>query len=231
MNNNVIETYEVCKAYKIDDKNIDVLKNITIQVKKCEFLSIMGPSGSGKSTLLYMLGAMDNVTSGKINVFGNDVTKFNDKQLSKLRVENIGFIFQSFNLVQNLSVEENIMLPYWIRHKVGNPDRKKLDDIIEIVGLKDRRKHKPYQLSGGQQQRVAIGRALINDPDIILADEPTGNLDSKMGKEIMDLLLELNRRGKTIIHVTHSLDCAKYGTRIVHINDGVIVKEEHLNIT
>lgn len=218
-----IEGKNIIKDFKIGDTVTRVLKGISLQITKGEFVSIMGPSGSGKSTLLYILGGLDNPTNGSVLMGGNDISRYNDEKKSVMRRRSIGFIFQFYNLIPNLNVEENILLPVLLDGKNAKDYRKQLHNILEIVGLTDRRKHTPRELSGGQQQRVAIARALINSPDIIFADEPTGNLDSKTGTEIMTLLKEINHESdKTIVMVTHSADAAAYGNRIVSVRDGVI---------
>jgi len=202
---------------------IPVLKDINLSFKKGEFISIMGPSGSGKSTLLYLIGGLDDPSSGTISIKGMNLTVMNDKQKSVMRRRTIGFVFQFYNLVPNLNVEENIMLPVLLDGKNPKKYKNDLDEIIEIVGLAERRKHTPNELSGGQQQRVAIARALINKPEIILADEPIGNLDSKTGTEVMELLRTINsERGNTIIQVTHSEEAAQYSKRIVRLRDGMV---------
>ncbi|WKK91384.1 ABC transporter ATP-binding protein [Clostridioides difficile] len=191
---------------------------------KGEFVSIMGQSGSGKSTLLYILGGLDTPTSGKVYMNGADISHFNDEKMSIIRRRNIGFVFQFYNLIPNLNVEENIMLPLLLDGKNLKDYKNQLDEILDIVGLTDRRKHTPRELSGGQQQRVAIARALIGKPEILFADEPTGNLDSKTGIEIIDLLNKINRdNGQTIIMVTHSPEAAKSSSRTITVSDGLIV--------
>lgn len=218
-----IEGENIIKNFKIGDTVTRVLKGISLQITKGEFVSIMGPSGSGKSTLLYILGGLDSSTNGSVLIGGKDISRYDDEKKSVMRRRSIGFIFQFYNLIPNLNVEENILLPILLDGKNAKDYRKQLNNILEIVGLTDRRKHTPRELSGGQQQRVAIARALINSPDIIFADEPTGNLDSKTGTEIMKLLKEINRESdKTIIMVTHSADAAAYGNRIVSVRDGII---------
>lgn len=201
-----------------------ILKDISIKINVGDFVSIMGPSGSGKSTLLYILGGLDKPSTGKVLMNGEDISKFSDDKQSVMRRRNIGFVFQFYNLIPNLNVEENILLPVLLDGNKTKDYKKELDNILEIVGLTERRKHTPKELSGGQQQRVAIARALINNPEIIFADEPTGNLDSKTGTEIMELLRKINRENKkTIIMVTHSMETAEYGNRVVNIKDGGIV--------
>lgn len=227
MNNHptLIEGKNIIKEYQVGAAVTRVLNDISIQITQGEFVSIMGPSGSGKSTLLYILGGLDNPTVGSVYLSGEDIAKFDDDQKSVMRRRNIGFVFQFYNLIPNLNVEENILLPVLLDGKNMRDYKEQMNHILEIVGLSDRRKHTPRELSGGQQQRVAIARALINNPAIIFADEPTGNLDSKTGMEIMKLLQEINREGKkTIIMVTHSADAARYSSRIENVRDGVIVQ-------
>lgn len=219
----IIEAVNLGKTYKTGSVEVEVLKNIDLKVDKGEFVSIMGPSGSGKSTLLYLIGGLDKPTSGNIRIKGQELSAMDDVEESKLRRRDIGFIFQFYNLIPNLNVEENIMLPVLLDGKKLKDYRKRLDAILEIVKLSDRRHHTPRELSGGQQQRVAIARALINEPDIILADEPIGNLDSKTGTEVMELLAAINReKGKTIIQVTHSREAAEYSQRIISVRDGKV---------
>lgn len=220
----VVEAINIYKTFKLGAVNVEVLRDINLTIKKGEFVSIMGPSGSGKSTLLYLIGGLDKPTLGSIKINNKDVAVMKDKQQSLMRRRDLGFVFQFYNLIPNLSVEENIMLPILLDGKKTKEYREKLDTILETVGLSDRRKHTPRELSGGQQQRVAIARALINEPDIILADEPIGNLDSKTGTGVMELLQRINRENtKTIIQVTHSMEAAKYGHRIINVRDGRVV--------
>ncbi|WP_236343402.1 ABC transporter ATP-binding protein [Paenibacillus plantiphilus] len=205
---------------------VDILKNVSMKVNKGEFISIMGPSGSGKSTLLYLMGGLDKITSGAIAINGNKLSSMNDSTESKMRRKDVGFIFQFYNLIPNLNVEENILLPVLLDGKKRKDYIKKVDQLLEIVGLSDRRHHTPRELSGGQQQRTSIARALINDPDIILADEPIGNLDSKTGTGILELLRDINRtKNKTVIMVTHSKESTAYGNRIVNLKDGEICED------
>ena len=208
--NIAIEGKNIVKDFELGNTTTRVLKDVSIKVLKGEFVSIMGQSGSGKSTLLYILGGLDTPTRGTVSMNGIDISKFNDEKMSKIRRQKIGFVFQFYNLIPNLNVEENIMLPLLLDGKKARDYRKQLDEILEVVGLTDRRKHTPRELSGGQQQRVAIARALIGSPEILFADEPTGNLDSATGAEIMDLLRAINRdSGQTILMVTHSPEAAK----------------------
>lgn len=221
--NIAIEGKNIMKDFKIGETTTRVLKNVSLKVLKGEFVSIMGQSGSGKSTLLYILGGLDTPTESTVSMNGADISRFNDAKMSQIRRQNIGFVFQFYNLIPNLNVEENIMLPLLLDGKKSKDYRKQLDNILEIVGLSDRRKHTPRELSGGQQQRVAIARALISDPEILFADEPTGNLDSKTGAEIMKLLQSINKNsGQTIIMVTHSPEAAKNSSRIITVKDGMI---------
>ncbi len=223
---NIIETTNLCKSFKLKDQTIEILKNINLEIKKGDFCSIMGPSGSGKSTLLYLLGGLDKPTSGEIKINGKKLVGMNDKEESQMRRRDIGFVFQFYNLVPNLNVEENIMLPILLDNKKLKNYRNDLEEILSIVGLESRRKHTPRELSGGQQQRVAIARALINKPDIIFADEPIGNLDSKTGMEVMEVLRNINQlHKKTIIQVTHSRESATYGSHIITVKDGQICNE------
>lgn len=217
----IIEAIDLCKTYKMGEISIEVLRGVNFAVNQGEYVSLMGPSGSGKSTLLYLLGGLDKPTSGSIKLKGRELALMKDKEESEMRRREIGFVFQFYNLVPNLNLEENIMLPILLDGKKLKQYKSRLDEILEIVGLSDRRRHTPRELSGGQQQRVAIARALVNDPDIILADEPTGNLDSKTGTEILELFKRINKeKGKTIVQVTHSHEAAQYGTRIINVKDG-----------
>lgn len=219
----VIETVDLWKAYKLGTVDVEVLKDINVFIHKGEFVSIMGPSGSGKSTLLYLIGGLDKPTSGCIRVNGQEISKMNDNDESLMRRREIGFVFQFYNLIPNLSVEENILLPVLLDGKKIKNYKDELKQILDIVGLSDRRHHTPKELSGGQQQRVAIARALINEPEIILADEPIGNLDSKTGTEVMELLKTINtEKGRTIVQVTHSREAADYGQRIINLKDGKV---------
>jgi len=219
----IIESINLYKSFNLGEVNIEVLKDINLTIKKGEFVSIMGPSGSGKSTLLYLIGGLDKPTTGSIKISNKELAFMKDKEQSILRRKNLGFVFQFYNLIPNLNVEENILLPVLLDGKKAKDFKDQLEEILDIVGLKERRKHTPRELSGGQQQRVAIARALINDPDIILADEPTGNLDSKTSEEIMDLFKKINKeKNKTIVQVTHSLKAAEYGDRIINVLDGKI---------
>jgi putative ABC transport system ATP-binding protein len=220
---NIIEVKNVYKSFHIGKEKIDILKDINLDIEKSEFISIMGPSGCGKSSLLYLLGGIDNPTKGTIIIYGKDYYSMKEKEKSLIRRRKLGFVFQFYNLVQNLNVEDNILLPLFLDGKKPDDYKKKLDEILDIIDMNRRRKHIPRELSGGQQQRVAIARALMFNPEIILADEPIGNLDSKAGKEIMNLFKTINYElGKTIVQVTHSKESSEYGTRIINLKDGKI---------
>lgn len=218
-----VEGKQLMKDFRLGDTITKVLKGVSLQVMKGEFVSIMGPSGSGKSTLLYILGGLDAPTGGFVYLNGTDISHFSDEKMSRIRRQKIGFVFQFYNLIPNLNVEENIMLPLLLDGKRMRDYKKQLNHILEVVDLSGRRKHTPRELSGGQQQRVAIARALIGSPEILFADEPTGNLDSKTGAEIMNLLRDINREcGQTIIMVTHSPEAAKSSSRVITVRDGMI---------
>ena len=221
-----VEGRHIVKNFRLGDIVTEVLRDVSLQVMPGEFVSIMGPSGSGKSTLLYILGGLDTPTGGRVLLNGTDISSFGDQKMSSLRRRNIGFVFPFYNLITNLNVEENIMLPLLLDGQKMARCKDRLDRILEMVGLSDRRRHTPRELSGGQQQRVAIARALIGNPGILFADEPTGNLDTKAGTDIMSLLREINRStGQTIIMVTHSPEAAKSSSRIITVRDGRIVQD------
>lgn len=223
VDNIAVEGKQIVKDFRLGDTTTKVLKGVSLQVMQGEFVSIMGPSGSGKSTLLYILGGLDAPTGGSVHLNGTDISRFKDEKMSRIRRQNIGFVFQFYNLIPNLNVEENIMLPLLLDGKRMRDYKKQFNHILEVVGLSDKRKHTPRELSGGQQQRVAIARALVGNPEILFADEPTGNLDSNTGAEIMHLLRDINREsGQTIIMVTHSLEAAKSSSRIITVRDGII---------
>lgn len=220
----IIEVNNVSKTFGKSGNLNQVLNGASLKVGEGEFVSLMGASGSGKSTLLYLIGGLDRDFQGNISLCGKDIGKLRDKELSDLRLKNVGFIFQFYNLVMNLNVEDNILLPQTINGRKKSDLKKDLDEILEITGLTEKRKAMPSTLSGGQQQRVAIARAVLGNPRIILADEPTGNLDSVSGGEIMDLFSRLNKeKGLTFLQVTHSEKCASYGTRTVMLENGKTV--------
>ncbi|MFT4666603.1 MAG: putative ABC transport system ATP-binding protein [Polaribacter sp.] len=221
----MITLKELTKVYRTDEIETAALNEVSLHISKGEFVSIMGPSGCGKSTLLNMLGMLDTAESGSYQFFDQEITNLKKKERSKVRTKHIGFIFQNFNLIDELTVFENVELPL-IYARIPQKKRKEsVDLILERIGIAHRAEHFPQQLSGGQQQRVAVARALVNKPDLILADEPTGNLDSSNGNEVMELLCELNESGTTIVMVTHSPHDASYSNRIVNLLDGQIISE------
>ena len=220
----IIKVNEVSKSFGEKENLNLVLDKVSLDIKKGEFVSLMGESGSGKSTLLYIIGGLDKPTSGTVVIDEKDINTLKEKEIAKFRRQDIGFVFQFYNLVQNLTVEENIMLPVVMDGKKEKDYKDRLDKILKIVGLEEKRKSLPNQLSGGQQQRVSIARAVIMNPKVILADEPIGNLDSKSGEEVMKLFKTLNEEENvTILQVTHSEESAKYGKRIIRLKDGKIV--------
>jgi putative ABC transport system ATP-binding protein len=222
----MISISNLTKIYRTEDIETTALNALDLEVKQGEFVSIMGASGCGKSTLLNIIGLLDSPNSGNYNFDGEEVAGYNEKQRAMLRKANIGFVFQNFNLIDELTVYENVELPL-IYNKVKTAERKqRVVEILERVGIAHRAKHYPLQLSGGQQQRVAVARALVTNPKLILADEPTGNLDSKNGNEVMELLTELHTSGATIIMVTHSSYDAQFSSRIITLKDGVILSEK-----
>lgn len=227
MGKKLIQLTNVTKSYKLgEDIVVDALRGVDIEIATGEFVAIVGPSGSGKSTLMHIIGILDKPTQGKVFLEGKDISKLSEEDLAALRNKHIGFVFQAFNLLPKTSALDNVELPLVYS---GIPLGKRIEEAkkeLINVGLGDRLNHTPAQLSGGQQQRVAIARALINKPSLILADEPTGNLDSKSGEEIMDLLKNLNKKGNTIVLVTHDMDIAKNAKRIVVIRDGKIISDK-----
>lgn len=221
--NRMIEVEQVYKSFQLGDQAVEVLKNINLGVDQGEFISIMGPSGSGKSTLLYLMGGLDSVTKGTICVNGVEMQKLNDEAESRMRRNDIGFVFQAYNLINNLTLEENILLPALLEGKKKKDVLPQAEALMDRVGILKRRNHTPRELSGGEQQRTAIARALINQPAVLFADEPIGNLDSKSGKEVLELLRDINKeKGITILMVTHSEESTRYGNRIVRLRDGEI---------
>ena len=222
----IVELKNINKFYKVGKEKAHILKSINLNIKKGEFVMIMGKSGSGKTTLLNILGFLDKFDEGEYIFNNKDVTRLNESERSNFRNLNIGFIFQQFNLINTLNIYQNVELPMIYNNKYSKQEkREQIENNLSIVGLLDKIKQKPVQLSGGQQQRVAIARALVNDPEIIFADEPTGSLDSDTGIEIMELLKELNKQGKTIIMVTHDEDLTKYASKVIKLKDGLIMEE------
>ena len=218
---NLLEVSNICKTYGNGETAVHALKNVSFSVPKGEYVAIVGESGSGKSTLLNMIGALDTPTSGKVTIGGKEIFSMNDSKLTVFRRRNIGFIFQAFNLVPELTVEQNIIFPVLLDYQ--KPDKKYLEELLTVLNLKERRNHLPSQLSGGQQQRVAIARALIMDPEIIFADEPTGALDSRSGKELLESLKKVNDSGRaTILMVTHDAFSASYAKDVYILSDGQI---------
>lgn len=219
----IVKLEDVEKIYKMGKVEVPALRGVTLEIEKGEYVSIMGPSGSGKSTLMNMIGCLDRPTRGKVFIDGRDVSKLNDDGLAKIRRKKVGFVFQQFNLIPRLTALENVALPMWFAG-LSRPERvKKAVELLKQVDLGKRIKHRPAELSGGEMQRVAIARALANAPEVVLADEPTGNLDSKTGEEILRLLKRLNEEGRTVVMVTHELEFAKKAGRIVQLRDGRIV--------
>ena len=222
--NTMITVENVNKSFQLGSSSVEVLKNINLLINKGEFISIMGPSGSGKSTLLYLMGGLDQVSKGTICVNGIEMQKLNDDAESRMRRNDIGFVFQAYNLINNLTLEENILLPALLEGKNKKESVKKAEALMERVGIIQRRNHTPRELSGGEQQRTAIARALINDPAVLFADEPIGNLDSKSGTEVLELLRDINKeKGITILMVTHSEESTRYSNRIIRLRDGQVV--------
>ncbi len=221
----IIKLENISKIYRMEKVEIPALKGISFSIRKGDHLSIMGPSGSGKTTLLNLLGCLDRPSEGKYLIQEKDISFLSDDELSEIRSRQIGFIFQTYNLIPQLTVLENIGIPLFYQGVEEKAIRERAYQLAKRVGLEDRVSHRPFELSGGQQQRVAIARALINEPVLILADEPTGNLDSVAGKEIMDLLVTLNKEGKTLVVVTHDLTVVEYSRRIVRMLDGQITDE------
>jgi len=219
----VLELIHVYKSFKRDGDTVDILKDISLKIDKGDFIAIMGPSGSGKSTLMYLIGCLDKPSEGKVIIDGEDISRSSEKQLAKIRNQKVGFVFQMFNLLPKTSALANVLLPMIYSKKSMAEAKKKAIDYLNKFGVGHRLDHFPSQMSGGEQQRVAITRALINNPSIILADEPTGNLDSKSGKDIMDVFDHLHKEGNTIIVVTHDPNVAERAHKIIRIQDGRIL--------
>ncbi len=228
----VIEINQVSKVYKMGKEKVVALDNVSLKIHKGDFVAIIGPSGSGKSTLMHIVGGLDSPTTGTVSIEGKDISRLKDKELSKYRNEKIGFVFQAFNLENSQTALENVMMPLIFAGVSKRERKKRALEALEQVGLKDLAKHKPNEMSGGQRQRVSIARALVNNPEIIFADEPTGNLDSKAGENIMQLFREINEKGFTVIMVTHNPEEAEKARRVVKIKDGQItsdiVKEDEI---
>ena len=221
----MIKTVSLSKIYRTEEVETTALNQVNIEIKEGEFVAVMGPSGCGKSTLLNIVGLLDNPSDGEFHFVGHEVSNYSERQRADLRKSNIGFVFQSFNLIDELTVFENIELPLIYLKMPGSERRKRVEEVMDRMQIRHREKHFPQQLSGGQQQRVAVARAVVANPKLILADEPTGNLDSTHGQEVMSLLSGLNDEGTTIVMVTHSPSDAEYAHRIIHLFDGQIVTE------
>ena len=225
MKNSVIELKDVWKVYEMGESKVEALRGLTLQINKGEFVAVQGPSGSGKSTTFNMIGCLDLPTKGKILLDGYDISKLTENELAQIRGKKIGFVFQTFNLMPSITTLDNVTLPLIFQGNLNKDSIHKAKELLIKVGLGHRMGHKPNQLSGGERQRVAIARALINDPEVILADEPTGNLDTKTGEHVMDLLTTLNEQGKTIILITHAAEVAmKHAKKIYWLKDGKIEK-------
>ncbi len=223
----MLKTANLKKMYTTEEVETTALNNVNIEIEKGEFVSIMGPSGCGKSTLLNILGLLDNPSDGEFYFLDKEVSKYTERQRAQMRKENIGFVFQSFNLIDELTVYENVELPLLYLGHSASERKAKVNESLEKMEIMHRANHFPQQLSGGQQQRVAVGRAIVGNPKLILADEPTGNLDSARGDEVMNLLTSLNSNGTTIVMVTHSPTYAEYGNRVIHLFDGHVVTENY----
>jgi putative ABC transport system ATP-binding protein len=218
----IIEIKHIKKEYIMGDQLISALKDVSLSIEKNEYVALMGPSGSGKSTLMNILGCLDSPTSGSYSLNNTEVSDMTDDQLAQVRNKEIGFVFQTFNLLPRLSSLENVALPLVYAGWSNKARKERAEEVMAMVGLKDRMTHKPNELSGGQRQRVAIARALVNNPSIILADEPTGNLDTKTSYDIMDIFEQINKKGNTVILVTHEEDIAKHARRVMRLRDGLI---------
>ncbi|MEK7727160.1 MAG: ABC transporter ATP-binding protein [candidate division KSB1 bacterium] len=221
----LVQVRDLARTYKMGDTEVRALRGVSFEVDHGEFVAIMGPSGSGKSTLMHLLGCLDRPSEGSYALDGTFVERLNDVELSRLRNRKVGFVFQAFNLIMQLTVLENIEVPLIYMGLERNRRRELAKEMLEAVGLARRGNHRPNELSGGENQRVAIARALVTNPQVIFADEPTGNLDTKTGREIMEILRELNERGTTIILVTHEIEKAKWANRLIHMQDGSVLRE------
>lgn len=222
----MLEIKKIKKIYQMGKVKVEALRGVSFYIDKGEFVAIMGPSGSGKSTLMHIIGCLDQPTEGSFIIGGKDVSKLNDDRLAEIRNKRIGFVFQQYNLLSRTSILHNVEIPLIYAGLKSKQRRKLAMQALESVGLGDRVKHKPNEISGGEKQRAAIARALVNDPLIILADEPTGNLDTKTGEEIMRIFYKLHQQGNTIIMVTHEAEVARHARRIIHLRDGLIEKDE-----
>lgn len=218
----IVEVSNVRKSYLLGSLEVPVLSGINLKIEKGEFLAIIGPSGSGKSTLMNLIGCLDRPTEGQVLIQGRNLHGMSDGELARLTGLEIGFVFQTFNLVPRLTALENVLLPSFANYRISSDPRKRAEELLGTMGLQDHMRHRPGELSGGQSQRVSIARALINDPAILLADEPTGNLDSKTGAEILRIFINLNMEGRTVIIVTHDPEIARYADRVVLVKDGII---------
>ena len=221
----LIDLRNICREYKLEGTTVKAICDISLAIDKGESCAIMGPSGSGKSTLMHIIGCLDQPTTGKYLLAGKDVSRLSETELAQVRSKKIGFVFQSFNLIPRVTTLDNVILPLVYAGEKAENRRTKAANALEKVGLEKRIDHSPNQLSGGEQQRVAIARALINDPDLILADEPTGNLDTKTGDEIMEILTTLNKKGHTLIIVTHEEEIAQHAKRVIRLRDGKLVSD------
>ena len=222
----MLEIKKIKKIYQMGKVKVEALKGVSFYIDKGEFVAIMGPSGSGKSTLMHIIGCLDQPTEGNFIIGGKDVSKLNDDRLAEIRNKRIGFVFQQFNLLSRTSILHNVEIPLIYAGLKAKQRRELAKQALESVGLGDRVKHKPNEISGGEKQRAAIARALVNNPLIILADEPTGNLDTKTGEEIMKIFYKLHQQGNTVIMVTHEAEVARHARRIIHLRDGLIEKDE-----
>jgi len=226
MNESIIQTRKLTKEFIRDEFHVVALNEVDLDIGRGEFVALMGPSGSGKSTLLHLIAAMDRATGGEIRVLGEDLRRLNDREIAYWRNSHVGFVFQSFNLIPVLNAIENVELPLKLTNLSKREQREHATTALKLVGLEDRMRHLPRQLSGGQEQRVAIARAIVTDPDLILADEPTGNLDAASADDALNLLTKLNREyGKTIVMVTHDPHAASFATRICHLEKGVLLSD------
>ena len=222
----MLEIKKIKKIYQMGKVKVEALRGVSFYIDKGEFVAIMGPSGSGKSTLMHIIGCLDQPTEGNFIIGGKDVSKLNDDRLAEIRNKSIGFVFQQYNLLSRTSILHNVEIPLIYAGLKSKQRRKLAMQALESVGLGDRVKHEPNEISGGEKQRAAIARALVNDPLIILADEPTGNLDTKTGEEIMKIFYKLHQQGNTVIMVTHEAEVARHARRIIHLRDGLIEKDE-----